>query len=131
MVFTDYEKRRMLELSREGPTIACILRAGGSSACRRGISKFLVRYARTGSVARQAGSGRSSIKTQEIQEIVETKMWEDDESTVTQLHQLLIARGYNLSLRTMLRCRTALGWTFQGSAYCQLIRTANKALRLQ
>ena len=54
----------------------------------------------------------------------------DDETTAIQLHQLLISRGYNISKRTVLRCRTSLGWTFRGSAYCQLIREANKAKRL-
>ena len=54
----------------------------------------------------------------------------DDETTAYQLHRLLNEKGYSISLRTILRCRTALGWTFRGSAYCQLIREANKAKRL-
>ena len=54
----------------------------------------------------------------------------DDETTAIQLHQLLISRGYNISKRTVLCCRTSLGWTFRGSAYCQLIREANKVKRL-
>ena len=58
-------------------------------------------------------------------------MQADDESTATQLHKLLIHRGHNVSLRTVLRCRTTLGWTFHESAYCQLICTANKVARLQ
>ena len=29
------------------------------------------------------------------------------------------------------RCRTSLGWTFRGSAYCQMIREANKINKLQ
>ena len=31
----------------------------------------------------------------------------------------------------LLRCREQLGWTFRGSAYCQLIREANKQKRLE
>ena len=31
----------------------------------------------------------------------------------------------------MLRCRAALGWTFRGSAYCQLIRQQNEVKCLQ
>ena len=58
-------------------------------------------------------------------------MTEDDETTAIQLHQLLTRRGFTLSCRTVLRCRTDLGWTFRGSAYCQLIRSANKEKRLQ
>ena len=58
-------------------------------------------------------------------------MRQNDETTGMQLHTLLVGTGYNLSKRTILRCRTALGWTFRGSAYCQLIREANKSKRLE
>ena len=54
----------------------------------------------------------------------------DDETTAHQLHCLLEKKGYVISLATILRCRISLGWTFRGSAYCQLIREANKAKRL-
>ena len=57
----------------------------------------------------------------EIKCVVEEQMRLDDKTTAHQLQ-----KGYSISLRTILRCRTALGWTFRGSAYCQLIREANK-----
>jgi len=47
------------------------------------------------------------------------------------LHILLVRLGYSLSLCTVLLCRTTLGWTFHGSAYCQLIREQNKHKRLK
>ena len=50
----------------------------------------------------------------------------DDKTTATQLHRLLRQRGYNLSLWTVLHCQSVLGWTFHGSAYCQLIRDVNE-----
>lgn len=50
----------------------------------------------------------------------------DDETTATQLHELLTHYGIAISLRTVLCCREQLGWTFRGSAYCQLIRDVNK-----
>ena len=40
---------------------------------------------------------------------------------------MLQAKGIVLSRSTILRCRRGLGWTYRGSAYCQLIREANKA----
>ena len=55
----------------------------------------------------------------------------NDETTAYQLHGMLTEKGYSISFRTILRCRTAFGWTFRGSAYCQLIREANKQERLQ
>ena len=54
----------------------------------------------------------------------------DDETMAYQLHRLLTEKGYSISLRMILRCRTALGWTFRGSTYCQLIREVNKGKEL-
>ena len=56
-------------------------------------------------------------------------MVHDDETTAFQIHKILSDRGYNISIWTILRCRKELGWTFRGSAYCQLIREANKIKR--
>ena len=36
-----------------------------------------------------------------------------------------------LTIRTILRCRIQLGWTFRGSSFCQLIRDVNKTKRLE
>ena len=55
----------------------------------------------------------------------------DDETTANQLHALLTRQGLNISLRTILRCRNTLRWTFRGSSYCQLIRNVNKTKHLQ
>ena len=52
----------------------------------------------------------------------------DDETTASQLHKLLVSKGYIMSFRTILHCRKELGWTFRGSSYCQLIRTVNKVM---
>jgi hypothetical protein len=43
---------------------------------------------------------------------------------------MLVENGIQISFRTILRCRTALGWTFRVSTYRQLIREANKIKRL-
>ena len=128
-----YQKQRILFFYYQGwkaPTIAKRLKEEGLSGSRRGMDKFLKRFQETGSIARQPGQGRPSKITSEIKEMVEAQMWLDDETMAIQLHQLLISRGYNISKRTVLRCRTSLGWTFRGSAYCQLIRETNKAKRL-
>lgn len=64
--------------------------------------------------------------TAEIEALVEKQMHADDETTAHQLHKLLLSRGYKISLRTVLKCRKSLGWTFHGSAYCQLISEATQ-----
>ena len=101
------------------------------TSSRKGISNFLKRYRSTGTIARRPGSGRPTKVTEEVKRVVEEQMRVDDETTAYQLHQLLTSKGYGLSLRTILRCRTALGWTFRGSSYCQLIRDVNKTKRLE
>ena len=128
-----YKKQRILFFASRGlksPAIAKELQKEGLKCSRIGIYKFLKKYEATGSIRRRVGSGRPSKVTAEIKEIVERQMRTDDETTAYQLHRLLTEKGYSISLRTILRCRTALGWTFRGSAYCQLIREANKVKRL-
>ena len=95
------------------------------------MHRFLLKFEETGSVSRRVGSGRPSKMTAEIKQLVEELMRKDDETTAHQLHHLLSEKGYLISLCTILRCRMTLGWTFRGSAYCQLIRDANKVKRLQ
>ena len=81
-------------------------------------------------INRCPGSGRPSVITDEAKELIEAQMLRDDETTALQLHRYLTDRGFDISLRTVLCCRTSLGWTFRGSAYCQLIRNPNKVKRL-
>ncbi len=92
----------------------------------RDCSKFIARYKKTGCFNRAVGSGRPTLVNAEVKKIVEQQMQKDDETSAHQLFRLLIDNGYNLSLQTILRCRSSLGWTFRGSAYCQLIRHVNK-----
>lgn len=92
---------------------------------------FYIPVLTKGNVARKSGSGRPSKITLEIKRIVDKRMEEDDETTAYQLYNLLKEKGYSISLRTVLRCRSSLGWTFRGSSYCQLIRHINKEKRLE
>ena len=89
----------------------------GMVTLRSGICKFI----RTGSIGQCPGSGRPSEITAEIKLIVDEQMRKDDETSAFQLHALLLSCGHYLSIRTILRCRTTLSWTFCGTAYCQLI----------
>ena len=82
----------------------------------------------TGSLERQPGSGRLSSLTPRMLAIVEEQMRRDDKTTAEQILILLRHNGYNVSLPTG---HSALGWTFRGSAYCQMIREANKAKCLE
>ena len=129
MVFSDYTKQRILVMYRHGykaPPISRKLTEEGIITSRRGVAKMLDRYQETGTIKRKEGSGRPSKVTSEVKQLVEQQMRLDDETTAIQLFFLLRDNNVNISLATILRARTALGWTFRGSAYCQLIRDVNK-----
>ena len=134
MVYSTYTKLRIVHYHSRGIkpySIARLLREDdGIVVSRFGVAKFLKVYQSTGSIEKCPGSGRLSSVTWRTKEVVEHQMQEDDETTATQLHQMLFEQDIVISLRTVLRCRTSLGWTFRGSAYCQLIRDENKVKRL-
>ena len=135
MVYTDYIMQRILyhhhQNKYKAPTITEVLREESLKVRRVGVAKFSKLYKGSSSIARKPGSGRPSKITAEVKKIIEEQMQLDDETTVHQLHQLLVSKGFNISLRMVRRCCTLLGWTFRGSAYCQFIREVNKATRLQ
>ena len=135
MVLSLYGKQRIIYHHAKGfkaPKIAKLLKDEGIKISRVAVHVFLIRYRETGSLTRRKGSSPPRKVSPEIKEIVEQKMQEDDETTASQLQKLLTDRGFpTISCKTILRCRTELGWTFRGSAYCQLIRDVNKAKRLE
>ena len=133
MPYSDYLRRRVLVHHSRGLSaraIADVLSDEGLRATRQGIAKFLRRVDETGSLERQPGSGRPSSFTPRMLALVEDQMRRDDETTAEQLLALLRSHGHVVSPSTVLRSRSSLGWTFRGSAYCQMIREANKAKRL-
>jgi transposase len=139
MPYITYVKLRIIHHHLHGLkpyTIAKVLGEEGMKVCRFGVHKFLVHkflvtYRETGSTERRPGSGRLSKITMQVKKLVEEQMQKGDETTAYQLYHLLVENGIEISLKTVLRCRTTLGRTFRGSAYCQLIRDANKVKRLQ
>lgn len=134
MAYSEYTKQRILSYWFQGQKAASIalkLKDEGIIVSRVGVWKFVKRYQLNGTIHRRPGSGRPSKITADVLRIVDAKMAEDDETTAVQLQKLLAEKGHQLSLHTILRSRTRLGWTFRGSAYCQLIRDANKVKRLE
>ena len=114
MVYSTYKKQRILYLHAHGhklPTIK-MLDKENLKCSRVGIHKFTRAYHATESIARRIGSGRPSKITAEIKQLVEEQMRINDETIAYQLHRLLTEKGYSIALRTVLRCRTLLGWMF-------------------
>lgn len=63
--------------------------------------------------------------------IVENQMQADDETTAVLRQKILVNEEYPLSMKTILASCEKLGWTFRGSACCQIIHQQNKHKRLQ
>lgn len=133
-MLSTYARVRILTLYSNGyraPKIEKLLKQEGITISRVSIWKFISQYKKTGCVARKEGSGRPIKISPEAMALIEEQMNADDETTALQLHKMLNERGIDVSKWTILRCRRSLGWTFRGSAYCQLIREANKRARLE
>ncbi len=132
MVFNDYTKQRILIFHSHGyraPTITRKLQDEGITVSRRGVAKFLSRFWETGTTRRKEGSSRPTKITSQVKQLIETQMRLDDETTAIQIFALCNRNRISISLATILRARKCLGWTFRGSAYCQLIRDVNKVKR--
>ena len=96
------------------PTKAC-------TQPRKALQSFSVR-------SRKSSQGAVDLLpiTPQLQGLVESQMCRDNETTAVQLHKPLCHHGRNISPSTILRSRLSLGWTFRGSAYCQMIYQENK-----
>ena len=133
MVYDSYTKRRIVHYEQTGLSVRAIvktLKEENIIVSASGVWKFIKRYRISKTIERKKGSGRVSIVSNDIKKIIDDQMIHDDETTACQLVQQLHNEGYSISLSTALRCRTSLGWTWRGSAYCQLIREGNKTKRL-
>lgn len=134
MVYGEYTKQRILSLYWQGVKISGIVEIlvleDGISSTNQGVRKFIKRFKETNSIARKIGSGLPPKLSPANQKIIEDAMRTDDETTATQLQHHLASHGVYVSLTTIVRNRIQLGWTYRGSAYCQLIRRVNKDKRL-
>lgn len=130
-----YARQRAKELMAQGAsvkeTMGC-LHKEGIFPCRQTVWRFKRHYDQYGSIEPLRSSGRPTKLTDEVLQVIETAMQEDDETTASELSlRLQELHVSHISLRTILKGRKLLGWTFRGSAYCQLIRAQNKEKRLE
>ena len=134
MVLSDYAKQRILSLFWQGHRVSVIvdhlMLEDEISTTKQSVRLFLKRFEKYGTIARKPGSGLPLSISPAIQELVDDTMEEDDETTATQLQAKLASYNVYVSLSTILRNRLRLGWTYRGSAYCQLIRGPNKKKRV-
>ena len=74
--------------------------------------------------------GRSKATDRGVLLKIETYLKANDEASTSEVRNYLSRFGYNLSLTTVRRAKTFLGWSFKVPGYCQLIRDVNKTKRL-
>ena len=125
---SKYVKQRIVSLKERGLTnheVVAILKCEGDMI----HVTTHKRYVKTGSIARQQGSGRPTLRTAALLQTIEDIMQADNEATAVQICSYLLQRSQRLlSLSTILRARRELGWTYQRSAYSQLIRQAKRSV---
>ena len=85
----------------------------------------------TGTVANLPRSGRPSKLSTEAKAFIDQQMRKDDEMTSGQIQKKLEKHDITVSSSTVRRSRKEQGWMLQRTAYCQLIRDANKVKRLE
>ena len=134
MVFSSYVKQRILSLHWRGhktsEIVEYLVLEDLIRISKQDVRQFIKRFRRYNSIARKPGSGLPPKLSPAVQNIIELTMRNDDETTATQLQAMLASQNIYVSLATIVRNRIALGWTYRGSAYCQLIRQQNKTKRL-
>ena len=135
MVFSEYIKLRILSLHWKSFSVSAIVEnlvlEDGIIISKQGVRQFLKQFKKYKTIAQNPGSGFPSKLSPVVEQIINAAMQNDDETTATQLQSILASHNIYVSLTTIVRCRIQLGWTYRGSAYCQLIRQVNKRKRLQ
>ena len=89
----------------KAPTIARLLREEGVKVSHVGILKFLTKFEDTGSIRQIEDRIWQTVEiTPETKKLVEDQMHSDVETTIYQLHKLLMSKdnGTYISLRTNL-----------------------------
>ena len=140
MPYSDYLKHRVIVLHERGlssQTIVDLLAEDGLKATRQGIAQFLKRYATTCSIKRARGSDRRPKATLAVRTIAEAQMCTEMRqqqksfagSCARKATPSLCQPSYTADARSA--GPFALGWSFCGSSYCQMIREPNKAKRLE
>ena len=94
------------------------------------IRQWITRYRETQKLTNLPRRHLQPQLTPEDTAFIDQCMEQNSEMTATELrHKLQEDRGKAVSKSLVTRERRKLGWVYQGTAYCQLIRDANKIKR--
>ena len=131
---SNYTRTRIELLHKQGLHPAGILQSlkrEGLLTSLSSVTRIIKKLRITGSVANLPRSGRPSKLSVEAKAFIDEQMRKNDEMTSGQIQKKLAKHGIAVSSSTVRRSRKRQGWTLQRTAYCQLIRDANKIKRLE
>ena len=131
---SNYTRTRIELLNKQGlhpAEIFKLLKGEGLLVSFASVTRIIKKLKLTGSVANLPRSGRPRKLPVEANAFIDQQMRSNDEMTSAQIQKKLAKRGVAVSLSTVRRSRKQQGWTLQRTAYCQLIRDANKVKRLE
>ena len=131
---SDYTRTRIELLHKQGLHPAGIfksLKSEGLLVSLASVFRIIKKLQITGSVANLPRSGRPTKLSVDAKAFIDQQMRKNDETTSRQIQKKLAKRGISVSSSTVRRSRHQQGWTLQRTAYCQLIRDANKIKRLE
>lgn len=130
---SNYTRTRLELLHKQGlhPAEICwSLRKEDLLISLASVTRTIKKLKLTGSAANLPRSARPTKLSEEAKVFIDEQMRKNDEKTSGQIQKKLARRGV-VSLSTVRRSRKQQGWTLQRTAYCQLIRDANKVKRLE
>lgn len=133
---TNEQKAKIIRLRERNTNISQIVKILAEDDChisRLSVRRFLRRFQETQSFANAPKSGRPNENvTPEIMNFIDSEMERDDELTAPKLRKRLWQQfRVDFSESKLKRLRKKLGWVQTGTKYCQLIREANRAKRLE
>ena len=131
---STYARTRIELLQKDGlhpAGIFKVLKREGLSVSFPSVARIVKKLQTTGTLANLPRSGRPSKLSTEAKAFIDQQMRKNDEMTSGQIQKKLEKRGITVSSSTVRRSRKQQGWTLQRTAYCQLIRDANKVKRLE
>lgn len=126
---SSYARQRIHQLLFQGITVSEIVRVlskEGIKTSRQTIWRLKQHISTYGTIQPLQKSGRPSILTPAILNLIDKLMQLNDETTAKELVLLLQNMEITVSRSTVLKGRHFLGWSTHGAAYCQLIRVQNK-----
>lgn len=116
MVLSDYTKQCILSLHWRGLKISNFVEyfalEDSIRVSKQGTHQSLKRYYQYKTIARKPGSGLPPRLSPAVQQLIETAMREDDETTATQLQTILASYQIYVSLATIVRNRRELVWIY-------------------